>query len=133
MIVSDTNLLVYLYVPGERTEQAEAVLARDAQWAAPLLWRSELRNALADLIGRRGLALDTAVQIMVEAERFMGGREYGVLSYRVLQLAASSRCSAYDCELIALAEDLGVPLVTSDHRVLRSFPRIAVTPETFAR
>ena len=37
MIVVDTNVLAYLYLPGEHTATAEALLAHDADWAAPLL------------------------------------------------------------------------------------------------
>lgn len=37
MIVADTNLLIYLYVQGQRTQESEAVLRRDAVWTVPLL------------------------------------------------------------------------------------------------
>ncbi len=39
----------------------------------------------------------------------------------MLRLAASSGCSAYDCEFVALAHELGVSLVTEDRRIRRSF------------
>lgn len=132
MIVADVNLLVYLYVAGERTRQAEAVLTRDPVWVAPLLWRSEFRNVLAGLVRRKALALEDASQIVAEAERFMAGGEYSVVSHDVLRIAARSGCSAYDCEYVALAQDLEVPLVTADRRLLGLFPSIAVTPEAFS-
>ena len=47
MIVVDTNLISCLFLTGERSSQAEAALAKDTEWAAPLVWRSELRNVLA--------------------------------------------------------------------------------------
>lgn len=132
MIVVDTNLLVYLYVRGRRTAQAEGVLVRDPVWAAPLLWRSEFRNTLAGLVRRRALRLADAVEVVLEAERAMAGREYSVSSHQVLQLAAQSGCSAYDCEFVALADDLGIRLVTGDRRVLAAFPSTAVSVDAFA-
>jgi predicted nucleic acid-binding protein len=48
-----------------------------------------------------------------------------------LQLAAESGCSAYDCEFVALARDLEVPLVTADRQLLAAFPSTAVSPEAF--
>ena len=131
MIVADTNLLIYLYVQGQRTEESEAVLQRDALWAVPLLWRSEFRNSLIGLVRAHALQLDDALTMVDEAERWLTGREYSVLSRQVLTLASRSGCSAYDCEFVALAQDLEVPLVTTDRQILKAFPTIAVSPSTF--
>jgi len=49
----------------------------------------------------------------------------------VLQLTTRSRCSAYDCEFVGLAQDLGVPFVTADREVLAAFPSTAVSPADF--
>jgi len=45
-----------------------------------------------------------------------------VSSEQVLALASSSRCSAYDCEFVAAAQQLGVPLFTEDQMILSAFP-----------
>jgi len=133
LIVVDTNLLVYLYIRGERTAQAEAAVARDPIWAAPLLWRSEFRNTLVGMLRRGAFREDAALRVIREAEHWMRGREYSIASDQVLQLAIGSRCSAYDCEFVALAQDLGVPLVTADQGMLASFPHTAVALAQFAR
>ncbi len=132
MIVVDTNLLVYLYVSGANTGQAERVLVRDPVWVAPLLWRSEFRNVVAGLVRRRALDLDDAVRMTHEAELRMAGGEYTVASQPVLQLAARTGCSAYDCEFVVLALDLHVWFVTSDRPILSAFPSTAVSPAAFA-
>jgi predicted nucleic acid-binding protein len=131
MIVADTNLSIYLYVQGQRTEESEAVLQRDALWAVPLLWRSEFRSSLIGLFRAHALQLDDALAMIDEAERWLTGREYSVLSRQVLTLASRSGCSAYDCEFVALAQDLEVPLVTTDRQILKAFPTIAVSPSAF--
>ena len=131
MIVVDTNVLVYLLLPGEHTEQAERVLRRDPVWAAPLLWRSEFRNVLAVYMRQGRLSLDQALQLMDNAEILLHGREYTVSSVRVLSLVAGTRCSAYDGEFVALAQDLGLSLVTSDARLLAEFPATAIAMDMF--
>ena len=47
MVVVDTNVIAALYLPNENSVLAETLLLQDANWAAPALWRSELRNVLA--------------------------------------------------------------------------------------
>jgi predicted nucleic acid-binding protein len=131
VIVADTNQFVYLYLHGESTQRAEALLAMDPAWAAPLLWRSEFRNTLIGLVRRGVLSLTDAVQVADDAAQWMAGREYGVVTSHVLSLADRSGCSAYDCEFVALAEDLDVSLVTTDTAVLEAFPGRAVTPAAF--
>lgn len=131
MIVADTNLLIYLYVQGQRTQESEAVLQQDAVWAAPLLWRSEFRNVLISLVRTEALPLEKALVIVDEAERWLTGHEYSVVSRQVLELAHRSGCSAYDCEFVALARDLEVPLVTNDRQILKAFQTIAISPSAF--
>jgi len=132
VIVADTNLIGYLFLESEHSALAEQVLRRDSEWAAPLLWRSELRNVLARYVRQRALSLAASQQIMDAALDLMAGREHVVDSGQVLQLAALSGCSAYDCEFVAVAQDLGVPLVTRDRQVLRAFPRVAMSLASFA-
>jgi hypothetical protein len=58
--VVDTNVVAYLYLPGQHTARAEALLAQDDEWAAPLLWRSEIRNILAGYMRRSTLCFEQA-------------------------------------------------------------------------
>lgn len=127
MIVVDTNVLAYLYLPTEFTPQAERLLEREPDWVAPVLWRSELRNVLAVYLRKRLLTFEQAYAIQTEAETLLADREYTVDSFEVLRLVEASECSAYDCEFVALAKRLGVPLVTADRKVLQNFPGIAVS------
>jgi predicted nucleic acid-binding protein len=127
MIVVDSNILAYLYLPTEYTAHAEALLESDPDWAAPVLWRSEFRNILAGYMRRKTLSFDESRDIQEEAERLLAGNEHDVDSQRVLELVRDSDCSAYDCEFVALAVRLGVKLVTMDGKLLKAFPQHAVS------
>jgi predicted nucleic acid-binding protein len=131
MIVVDTNLICYLYLTGEKTALVEQIFQADPDWRVPLLWRSEFRNVLALYMRKDLLTLDDARRIMAEAEHQLHGKEYQVVSNRILELAHQGSCSAYDAEFIALAQDLSVPLVTTDQKLRQSFPATALSPEKF--
>ncbi len=133
MIVVDTNVVVYLLLGGEKTLQARQAFRKDPVWAAPILWRSEFRNVLAAYLRRGTLKLSDALEVMREAETLFSGGEYTVESGQVLKLVSESGCSAYDCEFVALAQQLGVTLLTSDSEILKAFPLTATSPETFGK
>jgi predicted nucleic acid-binding protein len=130
VIVVDTNILAYLYLPGECTAAAEALIESDPDWAAPVLWRSEFRNILAGYLRRGKITFEQAHALQCEAEDLLSGAEYEVDSRSVLTLVRDSVCSAYDCEFVALAMQLGTKLVTMDGKILRSFPGVAVALAT---
>ena len=127
MIVVDSNVLAYLYLPGEHTPAAEALFERDPDWAAPILWRSEFRNILAGYVRRNDISFQQAVSLQFEAESLLAGCEFEVESRKVLELVRDSDCSAYDCEFIALAMRLDTKLFTIDKKLLRAFPGYALS------
>ncbi len=133
MIVADNNVLVYFWLPSEFAELAEAAKAQDSVWAAPVLWRSEFRNVLAGYLRRSILTDAEANAAYLNVQKDLGAHEYSVPTERIIQLVQDSDCSTYDCEYVALAQDLGVPLVTSDKHLLKAFPKIAVSLEKFAK
>lgn len=126
MIVVDSNVLAYLYLPGEFTAAAERLLESDPDWHTPILWRSEFRNILAGGMRRGALDFEQACAIQREAESLLDGAEHAPDSRHVLERVRGSDCSAYDCEFVALAETLRTRVVTMDARILRAFPVIAV-------
>lgn len=131
MIVADSNIIGYLFLTSVHSARVEQVFQKDPFWAAPILWRSEFRNVLANYLRKNILRLEEAQRIMVEAMRLLHEHEYEVTSSQVLSLVVTSTCSAYDCEYVALAKDLDIPLVTVDKQILHQFPDIAISLDKF--
>lgn len=126
MIVVDTNVISFFFLPTAGTGKAEHLFQKDPDWAAPVLWKSEFRNVLALYLRKELIDFEQAVKIQEEAELLLAGSEYEVSSSQVLSLVNQSSCSAYDCEFVALARQLNVPLVTHDKKLLSQFPAIAL-------
>ena len=123
MIVIDTNVMAYRWLPGTRNGECDALVRLDPEWAAPLLWRSEFRNVLAGYIRNGKLSATDAERVMRHASASLPGGEHAVADEAVLRLVAGSKCSAYDCEFVALAEALDTLLVTEDKALLDTFPK----------
>jgi len=121
VIVVDTNVLAYLLIPGQYTESAERLLLDEPEWAAPLLWRSELRNVLATYVRSKRLEVSDALALHRRAADLIGAEEYNPETSDVLRLAKASGCSAYDCEFVSVAEYLDVKLVTADAKLAKAF------------
>lgn len=132
MIVADTNLIVYLFITGDQTSLAQEVLSKDPHWIVPPLWQNEFRNVLAGYI-RRGMVLSQAQEIMTNGMATLENRQVIPSPEKILDLISKSDCTAYDCEFIALAQQLDVLLVTADKQLLNRFPDSAISLEKFTK
>ncbi|MYE82201.1 MAG: type II toxin-antitoxin system VapC family toxin [Gammaproteobacteria bacterium] len=131
-MVVDTNVVAYYWIPGPFNGQAVTLRVATDDWLVPRLWRSEFRNVLAGFLRGGHLRVDEAKALAVAAEAELLDFERDVDSTAVIDLVASSRLSAYDCEFVALARSLGIALVTEDAAILEQFPEVAVSMEAFA-
>jgi predicted nucleic acid-binding protein len=133
MIVVDTNVIGYLFLSSKQSPLSEKAFLKDNEWAAPIIWRSELRNILALYMRKNLIKLEHAQRIMKSALDLLRDREYQVSSFEVLRLASESGCSAYDCEFIAVANDLKVSLLTFDRQLLQRFAGVAISLSDYCK
>jgi predicted nucleic acid-binding protein len=133
VIVVDTNVIAYLLIRTTHSADADRAFARDWRWVAPFLWRSEFRNVLTRYLASGLMNLTTAIEYFHDAQALMQDRELQPDSATVLTLAAQSACSAYDCEFVALAQELGVLLVTADRKLAAKFRTNAIHLREFVR
>lgn len=131
MIIVDTNLIGALFVQSDQTSLANRIFEKDPDWYAPLLWQSEMRSLITSYLRHKLITLDKATQIMDEVHALMMEHERHVLSSLVLELVATSKCTSYDCEYIALAKEMNLTLVTFDKEIVGAFPGIAIFPHDF--
>jgi len=131
MIVVDTNVIASLWVPNDIDDLTYKILEKDNDWVAPILWRSEFRNVLTTYLRADILEFSIALQAIEEAEHLMRSKEFEVNSIQVLSRVSDSSCSSYNCEFVALADDLDIQLVTFDKKMIKEFPEIAIHPEKF--
>jgi len=131
MIVVDTNIISYLFISGERSKQVEQLLLLDPHWVSPILWRSEFRSVLSKYLRKNILTLGETLLITQQAEALLSGNEYQVSSTHVMKLLFASNCSAYDCEFVALAQYLTTHLITADKKILKEFPDIAKSVDSY--
>lgn len=132
MIVVDNDVISYFWLEAGRTDAARNVRLRDSDWHVPRLWRSEFRSVLCQHMLHRDLLLGDALHLAEIVEADLGDSIYSVATSDVLQLADRSGHSAYDCEYVALAQELRVPLVTGDEAVADRFSNVAVLLEDYA-
>jgi predicted nucleic acid-binding protein len=129
MIVVDTNILAHFWLPSDSTDLVDQLYQHDSNWVAPLLWRSEFRNVVSLYLRKGLIKLNEAHTIIEKAELQMKEREFQINSVHVINYVDQSNCTAYDCEFVALAEDLDLKLVTLDKQLLLEFPNRTLHPD----
>ncbi len=122
MIVVDTNVITYLILQRDKTDQAQTLYRKDSDWIVPALWRHEFLNVLANYVRHGGVDYNDVEKAWNQAISCFGDKERQVDMLFALRLAGTHNISAYDAQYIALAENLGVTCITEDQRLLKAFP-----------
>ena len=130
MIVLDSSAAVdYLLDRAEGPWVAERLL-EDTDLHSPHLVDLEVASALRGLVRRRELADGEALQALLAFREFAVVRyPHTVLVARIWELR--THVTTYDAAYVALAEELGATLVTTDLRLARAHGHRAriVAPE----
>lgn len=126
MIVVDTNVILYMLIPGEKTSGAEELFKKDADWVAPKLWLDEFVNVLCTYEQNEMISPVEARGILEDGMSLMNERDYEVPPELTLSVARRTGCSGYDSQFIGLAEQLGVKLATCDKRIIENCKDIAI-------
>ncbi len=128
--VVDTNVTAY-YLLGYQAAEAEVrqFWERVRDPLAPAIWEAEIANVVWMSI-RAGLLPETAGPGKLKSARKLGIHtiETRVLWHGALARSIRSGIAVYDSLFVELADREGVPLVTFDQRLLKSWPTIACRP-----
>ena len=89
----------------------------------------ELQNVLWQYLRRGDFTVEEALARYETAVSFIH-RVFDVSAEAAIRLAHAHDCSPYDTRFAVLANELGLPLVTYDSRLLERIP-VAVSPTAF--
>jgi predicted nucleic acid-binding protein len=126
-IVCDASVLFKLAVPEPESALAKGLVASSEVFVPDLAY-AEIGNAMWAYMRRTGIGLTDAeglLDLLDEAPVSVCPiRPY---LRRALSIAATLKHPIYDCVYLALAESLGVELVTADQRFLSALRRVPLT------
>jgi predicted nucleic acid-binding protein len=128
VIVADANAVAALVLPEDESELVEQLQRAEPMWVAPPLILSELRSVFSKLVRSHRQTPSEGMALLNVAVEALEAVTFEPDARRVFELVAASGCSSYDCEYVAVAEELGCRLATFDRAVLKAFPAIAVHP-----
>ncbi|MFH1066458.1 MAG: type II toxin-antitoxin system VapC family toxin [bacterium] len=133
VIVVDANIVAYFFIQGSFTEKAQALFESQPIWATPRLCSHELLNILATLAKTGRDPLNKILDIWRRAHDLLLPFQQEVDMEKALHIACRLHLSAYDAQYLALADALGVPLITQDHKLIAAAPKVAQSLQGFLR
>ena len=131
MIVADTNILAYFVFETQYTGLVTKVFEKDSTWAAPLVWRSELKNVLWKTISCGDCTLSDAVSKFNLVKDLIADLEYMSSVDLVLKTALRYNIATYDAEFVCIAKELGCKVVSYDKKLIKNCPDLVLSPEVF--
>jgi predicted nucleic acid-binding protein len=133
MIPVDANILAYYFIDGPFTKLARQVFAKDKEWVVPPLWKHEFISILLK-IARQGTKNEAYLLTLLEnANALIEGNEKPVDLRQAFHLAIQYRVSSYDAQYLALAQTLGISLLTEDNKLRQSAPDLTMSMQTFLK
>jgi predicted nucleic acid-binding protein len=131
MIVIDANILIYSLIECDYSPLALKLREKDADWRTVGLCLHETLNVLATYQRRKILTLMQCRKSLDHAERFMKIAQCEVKMDAALAVAAKYAVTGYDAQYVALAQNLGAPLITEDRKLRVSVPEITFSMQEF--
>lgn len=131
MIVVDTNVISYLLIPnGHYHDAAVKLFKKDSNWVAPSLWHYEFLSVLT--VYQRKSLIDsfTCKQLFQKAREIVETRDHASID-TVFKIIESSSISAYDCNFVALAVEMGLPFITEDRKIINEFEKMTFSLEQY--
>lgn len=126
MIVVDTNVLVYLMIQGDHTEEALKLFARDPDWHSESFILTEFTNVLATYLRSQLLHRVQAERLLREAQAQLTDL-VNVPHLHALRVSDEFGISSYDARFVAAARDLNKKLITEDLKLRRAVPRLTIS------
>lgn len=131
MIIVDTNILVYLLFSNYDHSISFKVLEKASNWFVPSLMIKEFSNVIVTHFRQKIITRQEALDIHKTLKHITRRRTLHINDRKILEIALESNLSIYDAEYVALAKQQKAMLVTNDKKVLKNFPKIALTPEQY--
>ena len=95
MIVVSTDVVAALYLPGENTGTAEAVLKRDPAWASPMLWRTLLPHYVTEPLARARSPRNSSASCWRKQKNCFSAGSFPLLPKENMRFVFQSQCSAF--------------------------------------
>ena len=124
MLLVDTNVVAYLLIEGDHTQAAQQLRRRDPDWRSEAFLLVEFTNVLASSVATKRMTLGLAESSLGKAVALFDGKLRSMPHAPVLAAAVRHGVSAYDARFLALAEAIGLPVVTEDKKLRDAAPNL---------
>ena len=124
MVLIDTNILAYLLIDGEQTEAARRLRRSDPDWRSEAFIMAEFTNVLVRYTLGKRITLALAQDLLEKAGTLLDGKLGRISHAQVLTTAAQHRVTAYDARFLAVAQRVGLRLVTEDNKLRTAAPAL---------
>jgi predicted nucleic acid-binding protein len=124
MFLVDTNVVAYLLIEGDHTQAAQQLRRRDPDWRSEAFLLVEFTNILASSVATKRMSLGLAEDFLGKAVALFDGKLRSMPPASVLAAAVRHGVSAYDARFLALAEAIGLPIVTEDKKLRDAAPNL---------